>query len=217
VDRVIDAVVVVVLLVIAVMASDIPPETTINGWSITRTTQVAGGVAAVALAGLFALAFFPALLTRLFDGIVGRLAPVVHKKLSPFVASLLGGFAALRSPVRFVKIMGWAFAMWLLNSLAFYLGFLAVGIEAPFTAAVFVQSLIAIGVSVPSTPGFFGVFEFFGREGLALFGVPADQAISWGFGFHFISFIPITVIGLYYFSRLGLRFGDIGKTAAERT
>lgn len=213
VDRVIDAVVVIVLLVLAVMVSDIPPDTTINGWTITRTTRVVGGVAAVALVGLFALAFFPSLVTRIFDGVIGRVAPVVHKKLSPFVGSLLGGFAALRSPTRFARIVGWAVVMWLVNAFAFYLGFLAVGIDAPFAAAVFVGSLIAVGVAAPSTPGFFGIFEFFGREGLALFGVPADQAISWGFGFHIISFIPITVIGLYYFSRLGMQFGDLGKTA----
>ena len=213
VDRVIDAVVVVVMLVLAVMASNIPADTMINGWTIARTTWFVGGIAAIALAGLFGLAFFPSLVTRLFDGIVGRLTPGLHRKLSPLVGSLLSGFAALRSPMRFARIVAWAVAMWLVNSLAFYLGFLAVGIDAPFTAAVFVQSLVAIGVSVPSTPGFFGVFEFFGREGLSLFGVPADQAISWGFGYHFVSFIPITVIGLYYFSRLGMRFGDLGETA----
>jgi len=40
--------------------------------------------------------------------------------------------------------------------------------------------------------------------------------VTWAIGFHLLSFIPITVIGAYYFVRLGLHFREIG-TATERT
>jgi hypothetical protein len=78
------------------------------------------------------------------------------------------------------------------------------------------QGLIAIGVAVPSAPGFFGVFEALGREGLGLYGVDPTLAVTWAIGYHLLSFIPITLIGAYYFVRLGLHFRDIG-TATERT
>jgi uncharacterized membrane protein YbhN (UPF0104 family) len=77
------------------------------------------------------------------------------------------------------------------------------------------QGLIAIGVAVPSAPGFFGVFEALGREGLGLYGVEPTLAVTWAIGFHLLSFIPITLIGGYYFARLGLHFRDLG-TATER-
>ena len=41
------------------------------------------------------------------------------------------------------------------------------------------------------------------------------NAVTWAIGYHILSFIPITVIGAYYFVRLGLHFRDIG-TATER-
>lgn len=211
VDRIIDAAVVVTLMVGAVFLSDIPASTTIGGWTVQRMAWVAGGVAAVALAGVTVLAFFSRLATWIFDAMFERVAPRAHARGRPILDSVLSGFGALRSPGRFARIIGWALAMWLVNSLSFYIAFRAVGIEAPFAAAVFVQSLIAIGVAAPSTPGFVGVFEFFAVQGLALYGVPSELAFSWGLGFHFVAFIPITVIGLYYFGKLGMHFRDLGK------
>ena len=51
------------------------------------------------------------------------------------------------------------------------------------------------------------------KVGLEVYGVSGGQAVSWAIGFHILSFIPITVIGLYYFARLGLHFSDF-KTPA---
>ncbi|MCC6318619.1 MAG: flippase-like domain-containing protein [Gemmatimonadaceae bacterium] len=214
VDRIIDAVVVVVLLVIAMLFSDIPTTTTINGWTVTRVAQVAGGLAITALAGVTAIALFPGLLTRIFDALFARF-PGLHGRGRAILDSLIGGFVALRSPGRFVRIVWWAAVMWLVNALAFYIGFLAVGMDVPFWAAIFVASLIAIGVAAPSSPGFVGVFEFFAKAGLALYGVPSGLAVSWALAFHFIAFIPITVFGFYYFGRLGLHFRDLGSAQQQ--
>ena len=45
------------------------------------------------------------------------------------------------------------------------------GDHLPFSAALFLQGIIAIGVAAPQMPGFFGVFECFGQVGLGLYGV----------------------------------------------
>jgi hypothetical protein len=39
--------------------------------------------------------------------------------------------------------------------------------------------------------------------------------VSWALGFHILTFLPITLIGLVYFGQLGLHFRDLG-TAAGR-
>jgi glycosyltransferase 2 family protein len=102
----------------------------------------------------------------------------------------------------------WAVAHWLVNALAFWIGFKAVAIDAPFSAANFLQGIIAIGVALPSSPGFFGVFEAFAKLGLGVYSVSGGQAVTWAIGYHILSFIPITLFGLYYFARLGLHFSD---------
>lgn len=88
---------------------------------------------------------------------------------------------------------------------------MALGLDAPFSAAFFVQGLIAIGVAIPSSPGFFGPFELAGKAGLALYAVSDANAVSWALGFHLLSFVPITLIGAWYFTRMGLHFRDLSN------
>ena len=85
----------------------------------------------------------------------------------------------------------------------------------PFTAALFLQGVLGIGVAIPSSPGFFGVFESFATVGLGVYGVPKDLAVSWAIGYHLLSFIPITVFGAVYFARLGLSIGAVTGAKAE--
>jgi uncharacterized membrane protein YbhN (UPF0104 family) len=128
--------------------------------------------------------------------------------------AFMAGLSALRSPSRFARIFAWAMAMWLTNGLAFWIGFKAVGITAPFSAALFLMGVIAIGVALPSSPGFFGIFEAAALTGLGLYGVADDLAVSWALGFHILSFLPITLIGLYYFARMGLHFRELDAARA---
>jgi uncharacterized membrane protein YbhN (UPF0104 family) len=103
---------------------------------------------------------------------------------------------------------------WLCNALAFWIAFQAVGITAPFSGALFLQGLIAIGVAIPSSPGFFGPFEAFAKTGLQIYSVPVTLAVTWAVGFHLLAFIPITAMGAFYFSRLGLSLRELRATAA---
>jgi uncharacterized protein (TIRG00374 family) len=144
-----------------------------------------------------------------------RLAPRFEERGKDVLLTFASGLSVLRSPRRFVAVLGWTTLHWVVNALAWWIACEAVGIDVPFSAMFVLQGLIAIGVAIPSAPGFFGVFEALGREGLGLYGVDPTLAVTWAIGFHLLSFIPITLIGGYYFVRLGLHFRDLG-TATER-
>jgi glycosyltransferase 2 family protein len=102
---------------------------------------------------------------------------------------------------------------WLFLALSFWLAFLAFGIhEVGFAAALFLQSLIALAVAIPSSPGFFGPFEAAAKLGLSLWGVAPEKAVSFAVGFHIGGFIPVTLIGIYYVWRLGLSWRDVGRS-----
>jgi uncharacterized membrane protein YbhN (UPF0104 family) len=59
------------------------------------------------------------------------------------------------------------------------------------------QGLLVLGISIPSTPGFFGPFEAVIVAVLALYGVPNDLAFSYAISYHLTSFAPITLLGLW--------------------
>ena len=72
-------------------------------------------------------------------------------------------------------------------------------------------------MAIPSSPGFFGLFEYASRAGLGLYGVGAAAAVSFAVGIHLGWFVPITVIGLWTLARAHLSLGDLrggrGETA----
>jgi uncharacterized membrane protein YbhN (UPF0104 family) len=169
--------------------------------------------AGAAVAVLYLMALFPNAVVRAYEWLARRIAPRLEQRGGRLLRTFVSGLGVLRRPTLFGAVLWWTVLHWLLNAVAFWLGFLAVGVEAPFRAALFLQGLIAIGVALPAAPGFFGVFEFFAKAGLGVYGVRDDRAVAWAIAFHFLSFIPITVIGAWYFARLGLHMREIGAAA----
>ena len=101
-----------------------------------------------------------------------------------------------------------------MNATAFWIGFKALGISIPPTGALFVQGVIVIGVAAPSFPGFFGPFELAATVALTQYGYDKSQAVAWAVGYHILTFIPITLIGLWYAGRAGLSFGELKRANA---
>jgi glycosyltransferase 2 family protein len=212
VDRVFDAVTLMLLLVSAMLVPDFPSDVAIAGQPIKRGAFLFAAAALALFVGLYVIVAFPQWLVRLYAAVVGRIAPRFVERGGAIIHAFSEGLGVLRSPRRFVAVFAWAIAHWLVNALAFWIGFKAVGIHVPFSAGNFLQGIIAIGVALPSSPGFFGFFEAAARVGLQVYGVPGKQAVSWAIGYHILSFIPITLIGLFYFARLGLHFSDFRTT-----
>jgi len=216
VDRLFDMVVLLGLGVAALLDPSFPRGARIAGQTLGDLAQGTIVLVVLLVGGLYMLAIFPSQLVRAFEIFARRVSPTVEERGKNALLRFGEGLSVLRSPGHFLWVLFWTVIHWLMNALAFWLGFKAVGIDLGFSAALFLQMLIAIGVALPSAPGFFGVFEKFATVGLAIYGIAATAATSWAIGFHILSFIPITVIGIYYFSRLGLSFGEL-KAQSENT
>ncbi|MDP9176947.1 MAG: flippase-like domain-containing protein [Gemmatimonadota bacterium] len=214
VDRLFDMVVLLGLGVVALLDPAFPRGARIAGQTLGDLAQGSIVLVVVLVSALYMLAIFPSQLVRAFEMFARRVSPAVEERGKSALLRFSAGLSVLKSPGRFLAVLWWTIAHWLMNALAFWLGFKAVGIDLGFWAALFLQMLVAIGVALPSAPGFFGVFEKFATVGLAIYGVTATAATSWAIGFHILSFIPVTVIGIYYFSRLGLSLGEM-RTQTE--
>ena len=209
VDRLFDAIVLLLLAALALLDPALSAGETLAGQSLGSFAVGATTIVALLVLALYALVFFPTQLLRLFELFARRVSPTIEERGSRVLKTFMNGLSVLRSPGRFAAVLGWTLAHWLLNALGFWLAFKAVGITAPFSAALFLQAFIALGTAVPALPGFFGVFEYMSVQGLAVYGVGQEQAATWAIGYHLFSFVPITVIGAYYFARLGVRLRDL--------
>ncbi len=215
VDRIFDALTVLLLASVAMLDPSFPSNATIAGQPLSNWALGSGLLVVVAMAGLYSLVFFPVYLVKLFELFARKVAPAIEERGRQALLAFSEGLSVLRNPGHFLAVLAWAILHWLVNALAFWIGMKAVGIQVPYSAVLFIQALIALGVAVPSAPGFFGLFEKLAVVSLALFSVGAPAATSWAIGYHILAFIPITLIGAYYFASLGLKFREISASADE--
>jgi uncharacterized protein (TIRG00374 family) len=215
VDRIFDATVVLLLMAVATLDPTLPRGQTFAGYPIANYISVGALTALLAISALYLIVFFPEQVIWVYEWLARRLAPKIEERGRRVLLAFASGLSVLRHPGRFIAAMAWTIAMWLMNALAFWLGFKAVGIEVSFSAALMLQGLIAIGVAVPALPGFFGVFEKFAQLGLGIYGIDATLATSWAISYHILTFLPITVIGIYYFVTLGLKLSDMRASSTE--
>ena len=210
VDRVFDTVVLFGLMFGAMLSPAFPDVQVIGGRTVSSMALTATVGIGLLLAALYTLALSPRWFAATAEWLLGLVSSALAAKGHAAVLAFADGLSVLRSPRRFASVLAWTLLHWLCNALAFWVGFQAVGMDLPFSAALFLQGVIAIGVAVPSSPGFFGVFEGFARVGLVgVYRVDESLAVSWAIGYHILSFIPITLIGAWYASRLGFSLRQI--------
>jgi glycosyltransferase 2 family protein len=205
VERIFDGLTVVALLTLGLFSSELPASVQVGGTSVAQLARAAGVISLLAL--LSAVAVVAAPLTA--ERVIRRVLPRAHfaDKVIDLIEGVRHGLAVLRSPVRLAGVIVWSLVLWLVNALAFYLGFSAFGIPVSYSGALLLQGLLVLGISIPSTPGFFGPFEAVIVAVLALYGVPGSLAFSYALSFHITSFVPITLLGLWSMVRTpeGLR------------
>lgn len=216
VDRLFDAVVLLALGLVAFMDPAFPANAKIGGQPLADWAL--GGIALTGalLAIVYLLVFFPRALIVTFEIFSRRISPKLEERGRVALQRFSDGLSVMRSPRRFFLVFLWTLVHWLISGLGTWLGFLAVGIDLPFSAALFVQTVTGFGVALPSAPGFFGVFEAIAVLTLAVYGVSAALATTWAIGFHILTFIPITLIGAYYFVHLGMHFRDLEAAPEPR-
>jgi uncharacterized protein (TIRG00374 family) len=214
VDRVFDALVVLVLLLVAMLDPFFPADSRVAGQPVANWAGSGVIVLVAAVVVLYFVVMLPERLVGWYALVARRLSPRLERRGRDALLAFAGGLGVLRRPGRFGAVLAWTVLHWLVNALAFWIGFRAVGIRAPFSAALFLQGIIAIGVAVPAAPGFFGVFEALAKAALGTYGVDPTRAVSWAVSYHLLTFVPITTLGAVYFVRLGLHFRELQRPAA---
>lgn len=119
------------------------------------------------------------------------------------------GLQSMKQPALLSRVAIASVLHWGLMGLCLYISLLAFSIEVPYTAAFIVLVLIAAGMTLPSTPGFFGTIQICFVLGLKPYGVSADVAFAASVFFHLTMYIFTLLIGFYYFRNIGMTLNQI--------
>ena len=210
VERIFDGIIVVGFLVTSLAWPSFPD---VSGRDFSGAATTLGVLFVGMFLAILAIVVRPEASVRLFERMAGVLPESFRRPIVDALEAFLEGLAAIREWRLVLRILAWSLVIWLTNAAGFWVAFRAFDIDVPFLAAIFLQSLIALAVAIPSAPGFFGVFEAGAKVGLVdVWGVESSQALAFALGFHLAGYIPITVIGLWYLWRLGLSWRDVEES-----
>lgn len=203
-ERVLDMIAVLVLLAVYAWggaARSVPA-------ALLRPVQLSAAVGVVAAVVLLALMFILASHPeRVGRGVLRMNRILPHRiadALAGFARAFSEGLAVARTPRPLIAAFAWSFPLWLAIAFQAWCVTTALGMSMPLLGAFLVQAMLVIGVAVP-TPGAVGGFHEAYRVAVTtFFGASNDAAVGGAIVLHAVSFVPVTILGLWFMARDGM-------------
>ena len=98
--------------------------------------------------------------------------------------------------------------IWLLETTKYWLVMHAFPFHVSFFALMLMNGIVNLATTLPSAPGYVGTFDAPGIALLTAYGVPGAIAAGYTLVLHVALWVPITLLGAYYFTREGLKWGE---------
>ncbi len=119
-----------------------------------------------------------------------------RKYISPNLKAIINGAEIIQDSKRILLAVFWIMVCWFLwISISYILlaGFIG---SKPFWWAIFVQSVLAFGIALPSAPAGLGVYEGTLVAALTVFSVEKETALSFAVIMHAVQLVTIAVLGI---------------------
>jgi hypothetical protein len=162
---------------------------------------------------LAAIALAPRGCRRLIERCAARWPRAQARALRVF-EMFLTGLDGVRTGRHLVPLLVSTVVVWLMPAAAAWTGLKAAGLHLPALAGWVILAFVGLGVSIPSAPGYFGVFHFAAVMAVGIFGVPETTALGYAIAFHASQIIPVTVIGWIFLVREQMTLGDAAGVSA---
>ena len=212
-ERAVDMAVVLSMLAGVLLVMDVP-------WAITATGLLLGAALAVAWIGVVLLLVFGERLTGLAESLLAYM-PVRFGSLGLLVwRQVLTSVEPLRDLRVVGQVIFWSAVVWVATVFAFYACIEAVVPGSRPIESIFALTAVALGIALPSSPGFIGVFQLVGQQALVTpfpdRYTPASALLVTLLS-HAASYLTNTVLGLVGLARLGLSMRTARAAEPEPT
>jgi glycosyltransferase 2 family protein len=200
VERALDVASILTLLVALLMVVPVPPLIAAGGMALAAALLSAGTVIVILLA-------LGPRSERLTGWALSPLPKRFGQPIQRAVIDLLDGFRVVHGPGDALRMAAWSALAWGGSVIVFWLAIQAVTPGGAPVHALFATVALSIGVSLPSSPGFVGVFQYVGQQALVQpfpdqYSLAAALAIT--VLAHLIYYVPTTLTGAFAVIRLGV-------------
>jgi len=183
VERIVDGLIVSLLVFGCCLAIHLGHPANEKGWMM----PMAWASLAIFVAAMVFLAFalrWPRLTTRvaLRLSLLDRLAPRAAQKIEDKLLDLIRGFLVLKDRRNLAAFVAWSLIYWGVNGLAMVVLARGLGLEVSVVAIFAVMGIVAVGISMPNSPGLVGQFHWLTVLGLSLY-LPREAAETSGLAY----------------------------------
>jgi len=167
--------------------------------------HLSGAMAIAAGAGAIAVIALPHT-GGLMERVLGRI-PMragIRSRAVELLRQVMLGLRAFHDWGRFAGFVLLTVAVWVADAFSAMTGAAALGIGITFPMALLLLAGLGIGSSLPSTPGYIGVYQFVAVTILTPFGISRDAALAYIFVFQAVGYAVVLAFGLpglYQFRR----------------
>ena len=202
VERLFDLVAVLALFCVWRVLPAPPGAAEIEG--VTPAAILAGAAGGLALLGTFLLAGHAERVGHVEQLLVRWLPARAALAIGAFVQKFARGLAIMRRPGPIVAAFVLSLALWATIGLTTWLTSRAFGITFPLPASFLLSMFLVVGVAVPTPGGVGGFHAAYMFPVTRLFGATHEQAVAAAIVLHAVSFVPVTIVGLFIMASAGL-------------
>jgi uncharacterized membrane protein YbhN (UPF0104 family) len=159
--------------------------------------------------------FWQHLAQRTHLAFLARLPWADRTQIGDLAGSLIDGLSGITTLRQGPPLVLCSVLLWTAISAYYWLVLLAFDRGQTFVAGLAVTSVTALGMTVPSSPGYIGVFEALARETMVLYGMTPGTALSYALVAHAIVYVTYSLLGLASMVQQNLSYAEIQKRIAE--
>jgi len=199
VERVFDGLTLLVFLLVALLflGSGYSAQHVFPQW-LKKMTYAAWGLFLGMLILLYIMMRYKELTNKAIKKLLAFLKEPILKKILNLVSYFTEGLNVLRKRREILSVSSLSILVWAFDGATFYLVAKALNLWLSYPQAYLTMAVIALGLMIPSSPAFIGVYEYFCIAALALFAVDKSLALSYAVLIHLFQFTLIVGLGLFF-------------------
>ncbi|HRF48144.1 MAG TPA: lysylphosphatidylglycerol synthase transmembrane domain-containing protein [Anaerolineales bacterium] len=207
IERVLDVATTVLLLLFVLPFMDVPPLVAQSGLTLGT----------VVLIGLISLPFvvrFEKKIADLLRALGARVRWLPMDALLRRWDEFVVGLQPLTRPASALAVFGWGAVSWFFSVMMFACGLWVFQPTGTVFEATFMIVTLAFAITVPSSPGFLGVYQAAGQFALATaFAAKYDEplALACTMACWVGYYVPTTLLGVVGMTQVGASFGELGR------
>lgn len=212
VERILDLALVIILFVAVLPFVNVPP-------AVTRAGITFGLVTLAALITLVVIVRMRAFSERLLAWVLSHLRFLPGPAIQERWSELVEGLAPLVRLKSGLSVAAWTVISWFFSVLIYIFVMMAFRPDVRLVEALFVIVALALAITIPSSPGFIGVYQYAGQQALVLpFAgrYTESEALAIIMTVYLVYYVFTTALGMVALWKLGETFGGLWRRVFER-